>query len=256
MPDLTSHKTFKFKLRPTPEQAAQLDTTLRLCRELYNAALQERRDAWKMCGVSVNCYQQKAQLPEIRALREDCAAVHSQVLQDVVLRIDRAFKAFFRRVKAGEMPGYPRFVRHEAAFTTVVPGSPGRDPLFCQWFPTGTCVSGNAAVRSFRDKSILASADQGGVSRSDDCEPRCSREKEMDSRVNASESLSEPSSGSKELKRLLSSAQNGTWSGRCAESSHRADAVPPEDRRDLRSPVGNVERGNPDGVWFRPVRQP
>ncbi len=109
MPEPTAHKTFKYKLRPTLEQAAQFETTLRLCRELYNAALQERRDAWKMQHVSVNSYQQKAQLPEIRQIREDCAAVHSQVLQDVILRVDRTFKAFFRRVKAGHKAGYPRF---------------------------------------------------------------------------------------------------------------------------------------------------
>jgi putative transposase len=105
----TSHKTFKYKLRPTPEQAAQLVTTLRLCRELYNAAIQERKEAWQKCRVSVNYYQQKADLPAIRAYREDCAAVNAQVLQDVVLRLDRAFKAFFRRVATGEKPGYPRF---------------------------------------------------------------------------------------------------------------------------------------------------
>ena len=105
----TTRKTFKYKLHPTAASAAQLDGIVRVCRELYNAALQERRDAWKMSRVSVSYYQQKAQLPEIRQLREDCAAIHSQVLQDVVLRVDRTFKAFFRRVKAGEKPGYPRF---------------------------------------------------------------------------------------------------------------------------------------------------
>jgi putative transposase len=105
----TTRKTFKDKLHPTPAQAVQLEATLRVCRELYNAALQERRDAWRMQRVSVNYYQQKAQLPEIRQLREDCAAIHSQVLQDVVLRVDRTFKAFFRRVKAGQKAGYPRF---------------------------------------------------------------------------------------------------------------------------------------------------
>jgi putative transposase len=105
----TTHKTFKYKLQPTPAQAARLAATLRVCRELYNAALQERHDAWKMRHISVNYYQQKAQLPEIRRLREDCAAIHSQVLQDVITRVDRTFKAFFRRVATGEKPGYPRF---------------------------------------------------------------------------------------------------------------------------------------------------
>ncbi|HEU5198289.1 MAG TPA: transposase, partial [Ktedonobacterales bacterium] len=109
MPEATTHKTFKYKLRPTPAQAALFVTTLRVCRELYNAALQERKEAWQKCHVSVTYYQQKAELPDIRYLREDCAAIHSQVLQDVVLRIDRTFKAFFRRVQNGEKPGYPRF---------------------------------------------------------------------------------------------------------------------------------------------------
>src|SRR5215469_5389935 len=103
------HKTFKCKRRPTPEQAAQLTGILRTCRELYNAALQERKEAWQQGRVSVNYYQQKAQLPEIRAFREDCAAIHSQVLQDVVLRLARAFNAYFRRLANGEKPGYPRF---------------------------------------------------------------------------------------------------------------------------------------------------
>ncbi|HLW00801.1 MAG TPA: transposase [Ktedonobacterales bacterium] len=109
MPEPTAHKTFKYKLRPTSEQVVQFEATLRLCRELYNAALQERKEAWHKCRVSVTYYQQKAQLPEIRQIREDCAAMHSQVLQDVILRVDRTFKAFFRRVKASEKPGYPRF---------------------------------------------------------------------------------------------------------------------------------------------------
>lgn len=104
-----ARKTFKYKLQPTPAQVLVLRHTVRVCRELYNAALQERRDAYRMRGVSVNHYQQKAQLPAIRQIREDCAGIHSQVLQDVVLRLDRAFKAFFRRLLNGEKPGYPRF---------------------------------------------------------------------------------------------------------------------------------------------------
>ncbi|HEX6778277.1 MAG TPA: transposase [Ktedonobacterales bacterium] len=121
MDESTGRKTFKYKLRPTPEQAAQFETTLRLCRELYNAALQERRDAWKMQQVSVGYYQQKAQLPAIRQLRDDCAAIHSQVLQDVVLRVDRTFKAFFRRVKAGQKAGYPRFKGQDRSTSFTYP---------------------------------------------------------------------------------------------------------------------------------------
>ncbi len=80
-----------------------------LCRHVYNAALGERREAWRLRGVSVNYYQQKAELPGIKAAMPDYAEVNSQVLQDVVLRVDRAFQAFFRRAKAGETAGYPRY---------------------------------------------------------------------------------------------------------------------------------------------------
>jgi putative transposase len=105
----TTRKSYKYKLTPTPEQACQLDRTLMLCRHVYNAAIGERREAWRMCGVSVSYYQQKAELPDIKADMPEYAEVNSQVLQDVVLRIERAFQAFFRRVQAGETAGYPRF---------------------------------------------------------------------------------------------------------------------------------------------------
>ncbi len=109
MEEQTTHKSYKYKLKPTPEQARQLERTLMLCRHVYNAAIGERREAWRLRGVSVNYYQQKAELPDIKAAMPEYAEVNSQVLQDVVLRVDRAYQAFFRRVKSGEIAGYPRF---------------------------------------------------------------------------------------------------------------------------------------------------
>jgi putative transposase len=103
------HKTYKYKLKPTTEQVAAMEFIMRRCRELYNAALQERRDAWQKCGVSVTLASQSAQLPDIKTVRPEYRAIHSQVLQDVLTRLDRAFQAFFRRAKDGEKPGYPRF---------------------------------------------------------------------------------------------------------------------------------------------------
>jgi len=82
---------------------------LRRCRELYNAGLEERQEAWRTRGVSVTVAGQSTQLPEIKEVRPEYRDVHSQVLQDVLTRLDSAFQAFFRRVKAGETPGYPRF---------------------------------------------------------------------------------------------------------------------------------------------------
>ena len=105
----TARKTYKFKLKPTPEQAQSLDRMLMLCRHVYNAAIGERREAYRMRDISVTYYQQKAELPGIKEAMPEYSEVHSQVLQDVVLRVDRAFQAFFRRIREGQTPGYPRF---------------------------------------------------------------------------------------------------------------------------------------------------
>jgi putative transposase len=109
MEQQTVHKTYKYKLKPTPEQERAMAIVLRRCCELSNAALQERREAWQKCGVSVTVAQQSAQLPAIKEVRPDYQDINAQVLQDVLARLDRAFQAFSRRVKAGETPGYPRF---------------------------------------------------------------------------------------------------------------------------------------------------
>lgn len=102
-------KTYKYKLKPTPEQERAMGFVVRRCRELYNAGLEERQEAWRKRGVSITVAGQSAQLPDIKAVRPEYRDVHSQVLQDVLTRLDRAFQAFFRRVKNGEAPGYPRF---------------------------------------------------------------------------------------------------------------------------------------------------
>jgi len=103
-------KAFKYRLYPTKPQVKDLERTLELCRELYNAALQERRDAYKKAGKSVGLYQQKRYLPQIREELPQYKRVHSQVLQDVIHRVDKAFQGFFRRLKAKNgKAGYPRF---------------------------------------------------------------------------------------------------------------------------------------------------
>jgi len=109
MDEQTVRKTYKYKLQPTPEQEQVMAFVLRRCRALYNAGLQERRDAWQRCGISITAASQSAQLPAIKDVRPEYRDIHSQVLQDVLTRLDRAFQAFFRRVKHGETPGYPRF---------------------------------------------------------------------------------------------------------------------------------------------------
>jgi putative transposase len=102
-------KTFTYRLYPTPAQQHRLEQQLEECRWLYNHLLAERRDAWDQRQESLRLYDQHATLPALKTERPSLAGVQSQVLQNVAVRIDLAFKAFFRRCNAGEAPGYPRF---------------------------------------------------------------------------------------------------------------------------------------------------
>lgn len=79
------------------------------CRWLYNKILETRKNAWENNGVSLGLYDTQNMIPGWKAERSSLKSVHSLVLQNVNVRVDLAFKAFFRRVKAGENPGYPRF---------------------------------------------------------------------------------------------------------------------------------------------------
>src|SRR6266700_1246395 len=103
------NKAYKFRISPTQKQSAKLEWILRRCKELYNAALEERREAYRMNGVSVSYQMQANQLPAIKELREEYQDIHSQVQQDVLKRLEKAMQAFFRRVRNDETPGYPRF---------------------------------------------------------------------------------------------------------------------------------------------------
>jgi putative transposase len=109
MEQQTMRKTFKYKLKPTPQQERELGRVLDLCRSLYNTALEQRITAWQRARVSVSRFQQEAELKDIRADFPEYAAVHSHVLQDVLARLDRTYQAFFRRLMAGEKAGFPRY---------------------------------------------------------------------------------------------------------------------------------------------------
>ena len=102
-------KTFKYRIFPTKKQLKNLETTLDECRWLYNHLLEMRKTAYEQEGKGLSCYGQQATYPILKEQRPSLNIVHSQVLQNVAVRIDLAFKAFFRRLKAGEKPGYPRF---------------------------------------------------------------------------------------------------------------------------------------------------
>ncbi len=102
-------KTFQYRLYPTPHQETLLENTLEECCWLYNHLLEQRKTTYETTGKGLTYYEQAPSLPHLKELRPSLKAIYSQVLQNVAVRIDLAFKAFFRRVKAGEKPGYPRF---------------------------------------------------------------------------------------------------------------------------------------------------
>lgn len=121
-------KTFKYRLYPKPEVEHKLVWILARCREVYNAGLMERRDAYNFHvkqhpnyydqdtrkrltkELTVNYSSQQNDLPQIKAeLREEYQEIAAHALQDVLNRLEKAFQAFFRRVATGSTPGYPRF---------------------------------------------------------------------------------------------------------------------------------------------------
>ena len=124
-------RAYTFRLRPTARQHVALGHCLASHRELYNAALQERRDAWRLRGTGVSYGDQSAQLKEIRSVRPDVAAWSFSSQQATLRRLNRAFAGFFRRVKAGETPGYPRFKSAHRFDSVEWP----KDGDGCRWQP-------------------------------------------------------------------------------------------------------------------------
>lgn len=100
--------TYRYRLYPTNLQDHILDQQLDEACRLYNAALEERRSAYRITKRSLTYYDQANQLKAIRA-DGDLGVANFSCCQEVLRRVDRAFQAFFRRVKAGQRPGYPRF---------------------------------------------------------------------------------------------------------------------------------------------------
>ncbi len=103
-------KSFNYRLYPTKRQQRLLSEQLEEWRWLWNTLLAERKQAWEERQETLDYYEQKAELPGLKAdVRPGLKEAHSQVVQDVALRLKKAMDAYFRRLKAGETPGYPRF---------------------------------------------------------------------------------------------------------------------------------------------------
>jgi putative transposase len=111
-------RAYVFRLRPTARQHVGLAACVESHRELYNAALQERRDAWSHSRTRIDYGDQSAQLTEIRSVRPDQAVWSFSSQQATLRRLNRSFQGFFGRVKAGQKAGYPRF-KGAARFDSV-----------------------------------------------------------------------------------------------------------------------------------------
>lgn len=102
-------RSYSLRLKPTKRQREELTAILALNCDLYNAALQERRDAWAVRRKRITYINQSAELTEIRRDDPGVKRIAVEIARDPLRRVDRAFLAFFRRCKSGDKPGYPRF---------------------------------------------------------------------------------------------------------------------------------------------------
>jgi putative transposase len=101
--------SYKYRIYPTSKQIALIVHQFDHCRWLYNRALGDRIAAYKTMGKSISYKDQQNELPSLKADYPGLKQIHSQVLQNILRRLDGAFQHFFRRVKQGEKPGFPRF---------------------------------------------------------------------------------------------------------------------------------------------------
>jgi len=102
-------KTYKYRLYPTKNQIKWLEFNLEACRWVYNETLEVRKRAWEDHNITLGRYDTNKFIKTWRDQYPELKNVHSQIFQDVQFRVHEAYNGFFRRVKAGENPGYPRF---------------------------------------------------------------------------------------------------------------------------------------------------
>jgi len=102
-------RAYQYRLYLTKSQISTLNRTFDLCQKVYNNTLALRRDSWDYDQKSVSLFETNKELTVWKQDHPELSSVYSQVLQNVQVRVDLAFKAFFQRIKHGEDMGYPRF---------------------------------------------------------------------------------------------------------------------------------------------------
>ncbi len=102
-------KNFAYRLYPTKSQIQRLEQTIEVCRKFYNNCLSERKTFYALTGGSISKVEQLRHVKIAKEIDPKARNIHSHILQVVAADLDKAFAAFFRRIKIGEKPGYPRF---------------------------------------------------------------------------------------------------------------------------------------------------
>ena len=101
--------SFKYRIYPTRAQVSNLENQFSMCRHLYNWSLEDRKQTYETRKITVTYQTQQNALPALKEKKPWYKGVYSQVLQDVLKRVEKGYQAFFRRVKLGETPGFPKF---------------------------------------------------------------------------------------------------------------------------------------------------
>jgi hypothetical protein len=97
--ELLTRKSFKYRIYSTKSQVFTLENQFSMCRHLYNWNLVERIETYQKDETTISYNQQQNKLPALKEERPWFKSVHSQVLQDVLRRLDNGYQAFFRRIK-------------------------------------------------------------------------------------------------------------------------------------------------------------
>jgi len=119
-------KTYKFRLLPTKKQVQKLEWTLDMCRILYNSCLLDRKNHYEQTGKGLSRIKQQEIFKSDKQTIESLKEIHSQALQDVLFRVDRAFQGFFRRLREKDgKAGYPRFKGEGRYDSITYPQQPG-----------------------------------------------------------------------------------------------------------------------------------
>lgn len=119
-------RTYRYRLYPNKEQIRKFEQTLNICRNLYNNALTQRRKYYEENGKGLSRIKQQEFLKERKGEDIYLTQVHSQVLQDVLFRVEKAFALLFIRLKTKDgRAGYPRYKSHNRYHSFTYPQQPG-----------------------------------------------------------------------------------------------------------------------------------